>query len=48
MDAVLNFDNMVAAVVVAGLLGGMVVAVRLALREMYASQWWKAQHHWDD
>lgn len=48
MDAVLNFDNVAAAIVVAGLLAGVVVVVRLAMREMFASSWRKLQHHWDE
>jgi hypothetical protein len=27
---------------------GAIGAVRLSLRDMYASRWWRLQPHWDD
>ena len=50
MNAILQFlgsDSILAAIAVAGLLGGAVAVVRLALRDLYGSRWWRVHQHWD-
>lgn len=50
MDAILDFlgsGSIVAALAVAGVLGGAVVVARLALRDMYGLRWTRLQRHWD-
>jgi hypothetical protein len=51
MQAMVEFlggGTAAAAVLVAGLLGGAVAIVRLALRDMYASSVWRLHRHWDE
>ena len=50
MEAILNFlgsDTILSAIVVSALLAGAIAGVRLALRDMYASSWWRVHRHWD-
>lgn len=50
MEAILNFlgsDTLSSAAVVSVFLAGAVVLVRLALRDMYGSRWWRLHRHWD-
>lgn len=51
MTTILDFlgsGTIGAALAVAGLLGGAVVLVRVALRDMFASPLWRMQNHLDD
>jgi hypothetical protein len=50
METILDFvgsNTVVSAIVVSALLAGAIALVRVALRDMYASRWWRLQRHWD-